>query len=68
VAEWGQYLSKRFGRLVVRVDLRPNGSARRVTVFASGFPHPLALLVDRWGGLLIADWGPGIAYWIVARS
>ena len=36
VAEWGQYLSKRFGRRVVRVDLRPNGTARSVAVFASG--------------------------------
>jgi glucose/arabinose dehydrogenase len=68
VAEWGQYLSKRFGRRVVRVDLRPNGTARRVTVFASGFVHPLALLVDRRGGLLVADWGPGIVYRIHARS
>jgi glucose/arabinose dehydrogenase len=68
VAEWGQYLSKRFGRRVVRVDLRPNGTARRVTVFASGFAHPLALLVDRRGGLLVADWGPGIVYRIHARS
>ena len=68
VAEWGQYLSKRFGRRVVRVDLRPNGTAGRVTVFASGFAHPLALLVDRRGGLLVADWGPGIVYRIHARS
>ena len=68
VAEWGQYLSKRFGRRVVRADLRPNGTARRVTVFASGFAHPLALLVDRGGGLLVADWGPGIVYRIHARS
>jgi glucose/arabinose dehydrogenase len=41
VAEWGQYLSHRFGRRVVRVELRPNGTARRVTSFASGFAHPL---------------------------
>src|SRR6185312_8867599 len=47
VAEWGQYLSHRFGRRVVRVQLRPNGTARKVSVFASGFPHPLALLPDR---------------------
>jgi hypothetical protein len=39
-----------------------------VTVFASGFAHPLALLVDRGGGLLVADWGPGIVYRIHARS
>ena len=69
VAEWGQYLSHRFGRRVVRVDLAPNGSARRVTAFASGFSHPLALLADRQGGLLVADWGRGVVYRIsrVAR-
>ena len=68
VAEWGQYLSHRFGRRVVRVQLRPNGSARRVTPFASGFAHPLALLVDGRGGLLVADWGRGVVYRIQARG
>ena len=62
VAEWGQYLSHRFGRRVVRVQLRPDGTARRVSVFASGFAHPLALLVDQRGGLLVADWGRGVVY------
>jgi glucose/arabinose dehydrogenase len=68
VAEWGQYLSHRFGRRVVRVDLRPNGTARRVSVFASGFAHPLALLVAQRGGLLVADWGPGVVYRISAHG
>jgi glucose/arabinose dehydrogenase len=68
VAEWGQYLSKRFGRRVVRVELRPNGTARRVSVFASGFAHPLALLVDQRDGLLVADWGRGVVYRIRARG
>ena len=67
VAEWGQYLSHRFGRRVVRIRLRANGTARRVTVFASGFAHPLALLVDRRGGLLVADWGRGVVYRIARR-
>ena len=62
VAEWGQYLSHRFGRRVVRVELKRDGTARRVTSFASGFAHPLALLVDRAGGLLVADWGRGAVY------
>ncbi|HSS80748.1 MAG TPA: PQQ-dependent sugar dehydrogenase [Gaiellaceae bacterium] len=62
VAEWGQYLSHRFGRRVVRVQLRPNGTASRVSVFASGFSHPLALLPDRGSGLLVADWGRGVVY------
>jgi len=62
VAEWGQYLSRRFGRRVVRIQLRPNGTARRVSVFASGFAHPLALLADQRGGLLVADWARGVVY------
>jgi glucose/arabinose dehydrogenase len=61
VAEWGQYLSHRFGRRIVRVRLR-GPIASRVSVFASGFDHPLALLVDRAGGLLVADWGRGVVY------
>ncbi len=65
VAEWGQYLSNRFGRRVVRVQLRP-GRLARVTSFASGFAHPLALLVDHRGGLLVADWGRGVVYRIQA--
>ena len=68
VAEWGQYLSNRFGRRIVRVSLRPDGSARSVTSFASGFAHPLALLVDHRGGLLVADWGRGVVYRIQARG
>src|SRR5947208_579683 len=67
VAEWGQYLSNRFGRRVVRVALRKDGTARRVTTFASGFAHPLALLPDRRGGLLVADWGRGVVYRISRR-
>src|SRR5207237_478813 len=61
VAEWGQYLSHRFGRRVVRVHLRA-GHRGLVTSFASGFSHPLALLDDRTGGLLVADWGRGVVY------
>jgi len=61
VAEWGQYLSHRFGRRLVRVHLR-SGRRALVTSFASGFVHPLALLVGRNGGLLVADWGRGVVY------
>jgi len=67
-AEWGEYLSSRFGRRVVRIRLRPDGTASNVTTFASGFAHPLALLVDRGGGLLVADWGRGVVYRIQAAS
>ena len=62
VAEWGQYDSKRFGRQVVRIQLDRRGHASRVSVFAWGFDHPLALLVDRRGALLVADWGRGVVY------
>jgi glucose/arabinose dehydrogenase len=68
VALWGQYNSERHGRRVVRLDLLPDGRSRRVTEFADGFDHPLALLVDPQGGLLVADWGRGVIYRIQARE
>ena len=66
VAEWGQYYSSRAGRRVVRIQLGRNGRARRVTSFAEGFDHPLALLASE-GGLLVADWGRGVVYRIARR-
>jgi glucose/arabinose dehydrogenase len=68
VAEWGQYDSKRFGRRIVRIEMNADGHPSRVESFASGFEHPLALLVDRRGGLLVADWGRGVIYRIQARG
>ena len=59
VALWGQYLSDRHGRKLVRIQLGP---PRRVTTFARGFDHPLALVVDKSGALLVADWGRGVIY------
>ena len=56
VAEWGEYLSAKHGRVVVRIV---HG---RATTFASGFQHPLALAVDPGGELLVADWGRGVIY------
>jgi hypothetical protein len=50
----------------VRVHLRA-GRRALVTSFASGFPHPLALLADRRGGLLVADWSRGVVYRIAPR-
>jgi glucose/arabinose dehydrogenase len=61
VAEWGQYDSDRAGRRIVRIVLDRRGFARRVTTFASGFDHPLALL-PAGRGLLVADWGRGVVY------
>jgi glucose/arabinose dehydrogenase len=58
VAEWGEYLDDVHGRRVVRVNVETG----RVAPFADGFEHPLALAVDRWGGLLVADWETGVIY------
>jgi glucose/arabinose dehydrogenase len=65
VAEWGQYLSSRFGRKVVSVDVR----AARTRVFADGFEHPLAVVMDTHGdALLVADHGRGTIYRIVREA
>ena len=58
VALWGQYLSDRHGRRLVRVDVRTG----KASTFARGFDHPLALVVDKGGSLLVADWGTGVIY------
>ena len=68
VAEWGEYYSRRHGRKLVRIALDRSGRARGVSVFASGFDHPLAVAEDRAGGLLVADWGRGVIYRIRAVS
>ena len=68
VALWGEYLSNRHGRKVVRVKLGREGRATRVTEFARGFDHPLALALDRDGALLVADWGRGVIYRIQSRT
>ena len=64
VALWGQYLSHAHGRRVVFVAL-PSG---RVTRFAGGFAHPLALAFDGKGALLVADWERGTIYRIQRRG
>jgi glucose/arabinose dehydrogenase len=53
---------------LVRVVLGPGGTApiSDVTVFASGFEHPLAVVVDPQGALLVADYGRGVIYRIQA--
>jgi glucose/arabinose dehydrogenase len=62
VAEWGQYDSTRAGRKLVRVRL----GQPRAQVFATGFDHPLAVIRDPTGGLLVSDWGRGVIYRISA--
>ncbi len=61
VAEWGEYLHSNHGRRVVRIE------RGRVTTFATGFDHPLALALDPSGGLVVADWGRGVIYEIRKR-
>jgi glucose/arabinose dehydrogenase len=56
VAEWGEYLSQKHGRCLVEIR------RGRVSTFATGFDHPLALAVDPAGDLLVADWGRGVIY------
>jgi glucose/arabinose dehydrogenase len=63
VAEWGQYLSRRFGRKLVQV----HPVTGRTRVFATGFDHPLALAVDPDDALLVADWARGTIYRISGR-
>ena len=59
VAEWGQYLSERWGRKLVQVNVRTG----RSSTLADGFEHPLGLAVEpRAGGLLAGDWGRGVIY------
>jgi glucose/arabinose dehydrogenase len=61
VAEWGEYAHHKHGRYLVRI------SGGRVSRFATGFDHPLALAVDPSGDLLVADWGRGTIYAIRKR-
>jgi len=69
VALWGEYLSTRDGRTLERLNLGSGGRATRVTTFATGFDHPLALLVDPSdNALLVADWGRGVIYKIQSRG
>ena len=56
VAEWGEYLSAKHGRKLVRIR---RGKAE---TFATGFSHPLALAVGPAGDLLVADWSRGVIY------
>ena len=63
VAEWGQYLSERWGRKLVQVDVRTG----RSSTFADGFEHPLGLAVEPGGGVLAGDWGRGVIYRIRKR-
>ena len=66
VAEWGEYLKRTHGRKLTRVVLR-EGRLAAVSTFATGFEHPLAVIADRAGGLLVADHGRGVIYRITKK-
>ena len=64
VALWGQYASERWGRKLVRVDVRTG----RSRTLADGFEHPLGLTATPDGAaLLVGDWGRGVVYRIRRR-
>ncbi len=59
VAEWGQYVSERWGRKLVQVNVQTGRSSTLV----DGFVHPLGLAVEpQSGGLLAGDWSRGVVY------
>jgi glucose/arabinose dehydrogenase len=58
IAEWGDDVTTLgTGHIVVRVHF--TGSHARVSTFAAGFSHPLAVAVGPGGALLVADNGTG---------
>ena len=71
VAEWGEARSTAGpGRRVARIVLGRDGTAAisDVSVFAQGLAHPIAVLVDPRGALLVLDWGRGVIYRIQADA
>lgn len=71
IAEWGSnFPYGNTGHVVVRVVLGVNGSApiSRVSVFASGFQHPIGVVNGPGGALLVADSGTGVIYRIQASG
>ena len=62
LAEWGTHKPSVFGKRLVEI------AGSKVSVLASGFEHPPAVVVDRGGdALLVADWGRGLIYRSSAR-
>ena len=61
VTEWGTNGGGPAGRRVVRVVLSGSGETEhgQVSDFATGFSHPLGIVVARDGGLLVGDYGTG---------
>jgi len=61
VTEWGANVGGPTGRRVERVVFSGSGANEhgQVSDFATGFSHPLAIMVAPDGGLLVGDYGTG---------
>ncbi|SRR5579884_3574437 len=66
VAEWGDDANNLGTGHIVKL-VRFSGKRTRVSTFARGFQHPLAVTVSPNGSLLVADWGTGII-WRIRRG
>jgi len=67
IAQWGASSGDTsVGMRIVRVPLQKtdNGFAGQEIVFATGFDHPIDVIDDHRGGLLVADYGSGAIYQI----
>jgi hypothetical protein len=71
IAQWGANNSDpAIGKRVVRVPLTRSNQTftGHELVFATGFDHPIDVIEDRQGALLVADYGSGIIYRITSQS
>jgi glucose/arabinose dehydrogenase len=71
IAQWGaSSADPNIGERIVRVPLqRTNGSfVGQEIVFATGFDHPIDVIDDHVGGLLVEDYGSGTIYQITYNS
>jgi len=69
ISEWGSnFAYADTGHVVERVAIGPDvtASSSQVSVFASGFQHPISVVKAPDGALLVADWGTGTVYRIQA--
>ncbi len=71
IAQWGANGGDpSIGERIVRVPLDkvPDGFEGQEVVFATGFNHPIDVIEDQMGGLLVADYGTGTVYRISYES
>jgi glucose/arabinose dehydrogenase len=71
IAQWGANSGDpSIGQRIVRVPLDKTGTGfeGQELVFATGFNHPIDVIEDHMGGLLVADYGTGTVYRISFES